>query len=123
MEPLPANRRRWIAVSLRTLFAIVTLAAIPLGWLASEVRVVHKRHEAKLFLREKGAILGKGRLPLFVLSCKNSHSWPQGSQPIPWLRNVLFGDDQFDWIWLPSQDEELRCAASVLEEASVHAIQ
>ncbi len=38
-------RRRWFAFSLRTLFVLFSLAAIPLGWLGYRLNWMQERHK------------------------------------------------------------------------------
>jgi hypothetical protein len=41
MTPVP--KRRWFRFSLRTLFLVVTLVAVPLTWLGVEIKRLHER--------------------------------------------------------------------------------
>jgi hypothetical protein len=41
-----ASTRRWHQFSLRTIFVVVTIVGCALGWLGSQVAIVHRRNEA-----------------------------------------------------------------------------
>jgi len=45
-KSLDKPRRRWFRYSLRTLLVLVVLLAIPLGWIAAQLKWIHDRHEA-----------------------------------------------------------------------------
>jgi len=49
MMPRPTDkpRRRWFSFSLRTLFVVVLVLSIPIGWLGMQLKWVHDRHEAR----------------------------------------------------------------------------
>ncbi len=61
----PTPRRRWW-FSLRTLFVVVTILCVFLGWLAVQLKWIHDRREALqwiLPLRERQLAAMNGRLP------------------------------------------------------------
>jgi hypothetical protein len=43
MAPAPEHTRRWYQFGLRSLFMAMTLAAVPLGWIAYSLNWIHQR--------------------------------------------------------------------------------
>ena len=52
--PTDRPKRRWFRFSLRTLFVVVTLAAIPLGWLTWQLHIVRERKAIHAELQREG---------------------------------------------------------------------
>jgi hypothetical protein len=48
------QRPRWFRFSLRTMFVVVTVFAVPLGWLAWEWRIVRERRHMVISITEGG---------------------------------------------------------------------
>jgi hypothetical protein len=77
--------------SLQTLFILVAIASIPMGWIAWQVRVVAERRDIKAMLKERN--LGVNGLPTFV---------PPDQEPsVPWYRKRL-GDSTTAGVYLNS---------------------
>jgi hypothetical protein len=85
-DAIEMPKRRWFQFRLRTLFVVVAVVALPLGWLSW--RIEHKR-------RERAAVAAIEELGGLAL-----YEWQLGRFGIPnppgppWLRR-LFGDDFF----------------------------
>jgi hypothetical protein len=77
-------KRRWFSFSLRTMFVVVTVFAIPLGWLAWEASVVRRR---AICLDE--VTTGGG----YYLTSKGANS------RLPWIRQMM-GDKFIERIYL-----------------------
>ena len=56
---MTAPKRRWFAYSLRTLFVVVTMLCVVLGWLAYSIRWISQRHDALAHLHI-GSYAGPG---------------------------------------------------------------
>src|SRR5258708_3169352 len=63
------TKRRWLSFSLRTLFVVVTVSAIPMAWLAWNVHQVRERERMLVLLKSRGAVFvsadNEGELPAF----------------------------------------------------------
>jgi hypothetical protein len=55
MQSLPKPiKRRWLRFSLRTMFVLVTVASIVLGWMGWNLQIVRQRQSARKWLEDKG---------------------------------------------------------------------
>jgi len=52
--------RRWFRFSLRTMLVVVLLAAIPMGWVAVQVKWIRDRHKALEWLRSQPPLFMSG---------------------------------------------------------------
>jgi hypothetical protein len=85
------SRRRWFQFSMRTMFVVVTLLAIPMGWVTWEWSFVQERNAIKERLEG-------GRLASFMLwdDMSRRKGWFRPDRSIvgfrPYLRELLFDD-------------------------------
>jgi hypothetical protein len=90
MADQPTPRRRF-QFRLRTLMIVVTLLAIPCGYVGWQVKIVKQRNEMLSILTTNGGIL-----------------WPEytddGAQEMPWIRRLL-GDHAVNIIFFPIEME------------------
>ncbi|HEV2971233.1 MAG TPA: hypothetical protein VGY55_14760 [Pirellulales bacterium] len=77
----PKRKRRWFQFSLRSLMIVVTLLAIPCGWLAHQARVVEERKALRSWLLDNGGVIHEAQYEM---------EHPETSQ-ITWIR-ILIGD-------------------------------
>ena len=54
----PAPKRHWFRFSLRTLFVVVTVFAVPLGWVAYQLNWIRQRREFIRAQAERGNAMG-----------------------------------------------------------------
>ena len=47
--------RRWFRFNLRTFFALVVLAAIPMSWIAAQLRWIRERHAIRAWLIQEAS--------------------------------------------------------------------
>src|SRR5262245_26665575 len=60
----PATNRRWPRFSLRTLFIVVTLLCLWLGWKYGAIhRTIQERHHVIAWLNEHGGMIYNGGVP------------------------------------------------------------
>ncbi|MGO8689070.1 MAG: hypothetical protein ACLQLG_05510 [Thermoguttaceae bacterium] len=88
--PAPAGphpKLRWYQYRLRSLFLLMLLAAIPLGWLAAKMKAAREQHAAV------EAIVNDGGLVMYDYQKDSSDTTSKPPGPA-WLRG-LFGDDLF----------------------------
>ena len=119
-EP-PKRKRRWFQFSLRTLMIVVSLLAVPLGYVGWQAKIVRERRCALSAITESGGHIwtregycsstepGAGRMP--------PDEWPS---EVPWLRRLL-GDEHVASIqlaWDVSVAERIRIEA-LFPEATV----
>ena len=76
-----APRRRWYSFSLRTLFVLVTVLGVFLGWLAVQVKWIRDRHEV---MSRPG-----DRLHGYL-----------GQTKAPWSIRI-FGEQGHEWVFAP----------------------
>jgi Leucine-rich repeat (LRR) protein len=81
MPPAPKHSRRWFSYSLRSLFVIVTLAAIGVAWVASERRQSRDELEIAEQLRAAGG----------SVRCCGAFDPDDKSLEPPWWRKALSG--------------------------------
>jgi hypothetical protein len=101
MSEDPKPRRRWFSWSLRTLFVVIAIPAVFLGWIAQDFhRAMHRSAE-----RERIIALG-GRVGIAGTTS---------------FRHRLFGDGDTDIIVLPSSiaDSEIDRIGTVFPEAQI----
>ena len=107
-----APKRRWFQFSLRTLFVLVLLLAIPLGWLAVQLKWIRDRHEALRGLEQSGRA--------FILDWSSSFVHDP-DDVLPWSLR-LFGENSVRQIFiLHSQESELKPLRLLFPEAEVTA--
>ncbi|HEV2968861.1 MAG TPA: hypothetical protein VGY55_02655 [Pirellulales bacterium] len=53
----PKRKRRWFQYRLRTLFLVVTILAVPCGWLANQARIVEERKALRSWLLDNGGVI------------------------------------------------------------------
>jgi hypothetical protein len=118
---MTAPRRHWSSFSLRTLFVVVTVFGIVIGWLAWNVRIVRSRQLTRTWvIRQGGAVHFNGLMPF--------HSW---NPPAPtrarnadldpsWVRRLL-GDERVELLECPRNfsTSELDQVAVVFPEAEI----
>jgi hypothetical protein len=88
----PKCKRRWYQFSLRTLLIVVTLLAVPLGYVGWQARIVRERQAMMSgFLHERcifAVVSDLDRGPPFLRT--RPETYPASS--IPWVRRIL-GDE------------------------------
>ena len=113
----PAVKRRWLRFSLRTLFVVVTLLAVGIGWLTSivqarrAIRAELERHAGPSFDPYKAIIWEQGSISEF-----SGRTWTPN--PIPWYRRLL-GDEPVGTLGLPidATEEDRRRIQAAFPEA------
>ena len=104
--------RRWFRWSLRTLFVLVLLLAIPLGWLAAQFKWIKDRHEALHSLEQSRRA--------FILDWDSSFVHDP-DDVLPWSLR-LFGENSVRQIFiLHGQESELKSLRLLFPEAEVTA--
>jgi len=93
--PDKPKRRRWFRFSLRTMFVLLTILGVFLGWLTVQFKWIHDRHEAQHWLQSK-------LNALIINSPSRSPPWPL----------KILGEPKVDVIWIPLNEstrlEELK---------------
>ena len=108
----PAANRPWFRFSLKTLFVLVLLLAIPLGWLTSQLKWIRDRHEALRDLEQSRRA--------FILDWSSSFVHDP-DDALPWSLR-LFGESAVRQIFvLDGQDSELKPLRILFPEAEVTA--
>jgi hypothetical protein len=119
-EP-PKRKRRWFQFSLRTLLIVVTLLAVPLGWVAWQAKIVRERKELRDKVKsDRGWVYAFGDFGRF-----GWHPAPKGSVDIPWIRRCL-SDEAVIEIDVPMGaefDEEFNAAKRLFPEANASRIE
>ena len=109
-NPTPKSRRwfkwSWLTFSLRTMFVVVTVFAVWLGW---ELKYVRDRKAALDLLTQSGGTT------VIYGTLSNPVSLPV---PIPWWRRLL-GDEGIPYLLFPATwtDEECNHAIQLFPEA------
>jgi hypothetical protein len=96
-------RRRWFQFSLRTMFVVVALAAVPLGWASRQYEIARERQEfADRIVRSMGL---HGVLYVYE----------------PEWKHWLFGDGTVLLLGLPAEstDDDLAEACRLFPEAGI----
>ena len=90
-------RRRWFRFSLRTMFVVVTVAGLALGWLVWQIRIVRER---KTVLAELQLECGDDFMILTVETMKTEGYKLNDCPRIPLVRRIL-GDEPCHSITIP----------------------
>ena len=107
-----APKRRWFRWSLRTMFVVVTVVAVLLGW---ELKFIRERHE---FLRHTVYPFLNHDRGILLVPIKPA--WEQPRVTIPFWREWL-GDEAHWAIYLPhASEEDRRRAALLFPEARIY---
>ena len=101
----PKPRHCWFRYSLRALFVVVTLLAIPLGWLGWQVRVVHARRALLAEIDVSGTAIYLYERPL----PPQWNNRPTGL--VLWIREWL-GDEQRMMHCVPWTETDDRAVAA-----------
>ena len=115
-EP-PTRKRRWFQFSLRSLMIVVTLLAVPLGYVGWHVKTVRTRKAFQERLELQGGWV-------YVASDSRRFAWhpaPIGSLELPWIRQHL-GDEAAIVVYVPTGDEyneDYAEASRLFPEASI----
>ena len=108
-----ATKHREFRFTLRTLFVVVLLLAIPLGWLAVQLKWIRDRHEAL-----RGLMQPPSRA--FILDWSSSFVHER-DDVLPWSLR-LFGENSVMQIFiLHGQESELQPLRMLFPEAEVTA--
>jgi hypothetical protein len=106
--------RRWFRYSLRTMFVVVTVFALWLGW---ELKFIRDRKAMQTWLKENGGS---------VMSVDEGYQiaghWGGGFVPpsIPWWRRML-GDEPIPSVGLPREEPKYKDRCSLLfPEAEIY---
>ncbi len=94
------SNRRWLrfAFSLRTLFVVMTLFCLWLGW---QRQIVNERLEVVRWTQAEHALPSQHRDGDIMLVCSEDFDWP-----LPWIRRQL-GDAPYHWACLwPARAED-----------------
>lgn len=93
-EPAAAGKnRRWLRFSLRGLLVLILLLALPLGWLAQQIRRSQRETSFAAQVREAG---GEARFDYNAAGPTYSPSPPKGH----WLLRAAFGKNLFSYLCL-----------------------
>jgi hypothetical protein len=96
-----APKRRWLRYSLRTLFVVVTVFGVWLGWQAS---IVHERKRILSSLERQASDSFNPYVALFKMKQATLKlgpaDWPWPTNPIPWVRRML-GDKPVVFLGVP----------------------
>ncbi len=114
----PAPKRRWFRFSLRTMFVVVTVLAVLLGWIVYQFNWIRQRHE---LLAEQDAVTQQLRLvlmPHFVVKTRGM-LWLFGEEGRGNVDLVLDGRDPSR---PPDTEKELERAKRLFPESTVNAI-
>src|SRR5687768_10104024 len=84
-------RRRWSRFSLRTLFVVVTVVAVPLGWVGYQLNWIRQRRE--LF---RTVLITEAP---FIADYHSRPDAPVGLQ--------MFGERGYHGLWIRSEDPDL----------------
>lgn len=95
MEP-PKRKRRWFQSSLRTLMVMVTLLAVPLGYMGWQVKIVHRREAMKSKLIRLGGECRTSSEELQDPFFDGKITVPK----LPWIRELL-GDEPMWSLYIP----------------------
>ena len=102
-------KRRWFRFSLRTLFVVVTVCALPLGWSVYQLNWIRQRHQFRSEQVKKGNV--SGTLTMIV------------DAPLS-LR--VFGENGQKWVGVFADEEatesEMKRAAALFPEAKISTI-
>ena len=114
-------KRRWFRFSLRTLFLVVTVFCLWLGWQASVVRerkslLRSLENDPHLLFDPLHTSFGPGKMVLTFGTLTNHRDGPY----VPWFRRML-GDDNVTSLGLPSEmtEEDLRRFKIAFPEAVI----
>ena len=94
----PKRKRHWFQFSLRMLLIVVTLLAVPLGYVGWQSKIVRERTAMREWMKGMGRIwlrtpdMGSGSIPPVKA--------PPPFQKLSSLRKWL-GDEEVEEIWLP----------------------
>lgn len=76
----PALKRRWLRFSLRTVFVVVTVLAVFLGWLVFQLNWIEQRRQA----------VADGTVDMRII-----HTFEHTPRRVPWTLR-LFGEHEID---------------------------
>ena len=85
-------KRRWYQYSLRTLLIVVTLLAIPSGYVGWQANIVRERQAMLAWIKKAGG----ADFPYVPWAQLKKYPPP----PLPWIREQ-FGDEWVVWIYYP----------------------
>jgi len=85
-------RRHCFQFSLAAMFVVVTVVAVPLGWLTMEWRFIQKRHEAIEWLQDQAG----GIIPTEIINYGPTDKVPS----VPLWRQWM-GDEAYTYVFLP----------------------
>ena len=106
-------KRRWYQFSLRTLFVVVTLLAIPCSYVGWQAGIVRKREAMRPWLREHGWRV--------FPATENYEPLPAGA--IPWIRRCFGDEPVFEIGFPPSSDaSEINDVRATFPEAHCDAM-
>jgi hypothetical protein len=88
----PKRKRRWFQFSLRTLIIVVTLLALPLGYVGWQAKIVRERRAMRDSILDAGGYVTD--LPFIP-----------GPPPPSWLRRIL-GDETVEILVVPDETDE-----------------
>src|ERR1700680_2104213 len=107
----PPTRRRWFQFSLGTMFLLVTISAVLLGWLVSERRFVQERKAAS---RDKAAIVisvtwGKREQGWWAPGSREEKIFPETTIPFwrTWMGDQAMAFVRVDYPYSEEQLSEL----------------
>jgi hypothetical protein len=115
---------RWFRFSLRTLFVLVTVLGVFLGWLGVQVKWIRDRREARACSEEwaNAYVVRIGPHTSTALASYFQPSTAWNYRPAPWSLR-LFGEPGVYSIdvpsWVDDRDEEVRRMKRLFPEAEV----
>jgi hypothetical protein len=99
MTTTPPRRRRWYQFGLRTMFVVVTVFAVWLGW---ELKFVRERDKSRRWIVENGGDISS-IIAMTVDGSANVHFESPANLPF-WRR--WMGDELIGSIWLAAEPSE-----------------